>query len=191
MSGKYISREKENFIKRSFKGIGYWLLGDFMCFIVCTTMLVLMKKFLMLKFMVALCTTILTLGLYFNWAHYAAKGEKNAAKFHNMEYDTYMTLKMALVAPIVSYVMLIILFLCKAGIIQETFFSLFLLCDIWILPFITLFTEETAISNISWAGVAGISFLVLLQPITIAVTYILTYRDIDVAKIIFYKKDKN
>ncbi len=189
MSNTKISREKENFLKRSFKGIGYWFLGEFMCFFVCSTLLVLMSKVLFLKIFVAFCTTFITLGLYFNWAHYAAKRDKNAIKYHNMEYDKYMPVKMAVIAPIASYVMLILLFLCKAGVIQETFMSLYILCDIWILPFITMFTEERTIDGVSWFGIVGMTFLTLLQPAAIIITYICTYNDIDVVKLVFYKKD--
>ncbi len=189
MSNTKISREKENFLKRSFKGIGYWFLGEFMCFFVCSTLLVLMSKVLFLKIFVAFCTTFITLGLYFNWAHYAAKRDKNAIKYHNMEYDKYMPVKMAVIAPIVSYVMLILLFLCKADVIQETFMSLYILCDIWILPFITMFTEERTIDGVSWFGIVGMTFLTLLQPAAIIITYICTYNDIDVVKLVFYKKD--
>ncbi len=189
MNSKIIPREKENFIKRSFKGIGYWLLGSFMCFFVCSTMVVLMDKILLLKIFVALCTSTITLGLYFNWAHYAAKRDRNAVKFHNMEYDRFMPAKMAIIAPIVSYIMLVLLFLCKAGVINENFMSMYLLIDIWILPFVTMFTEERTISAISWGGLIGISLVTLLQPVTIIITYICTYNDIDIVKHIFYKKD--
>lgn len=187
MSKQKISREKENFFKRSFKGLGYWFLGCFMCFFVCSTMVVLMNKILFLKIFVAFCTTTITLGLYFNWAHYAAKRDKNAVKYHNMNYDKFMPVKMAVIAPIFSYVMLVLLFLCKAGVIADTFMSIYLLCDIWILPFITMFTEDKTIAGISWVGLVGISFLTLLQPASIIITYICTYNDIDVVKHIFYK----
>ena len=160
-----------------------------MCFFVCSTLLVLMSKILFLKIFVAFCTTFITLGLYFNWAHYAAKRDKNAVKYHNMEYDKYMPIKMAVIAPIVSYGMLILLFLCKADVIQETFMSLYILCDIWILPFITMFTEERTIDGVSWFGIIGMTFLTLLQPAAIIITYICTYNDIDVVKLVFYKKD--
>ena len=154
-------------------------------------MLVLMSKILMLKLFVAFCTTFIMLGLYFNWAHYAAKRDKNAVKYHNMEYDNFMPVKMAVIAPIVSYVMLILLFLCKAGVIHEAFMSLYILCDIWILPYITMFAEERTIEAVSWAGMVGISFLTLLQPAAIIITYICTYNDIDVVKLLFYKKEND
>ncbi|MGN0675144.1 MAG: hypothetical protein ACI4KG_05300 [Oscillospiraceae bacterium] len=191
MAGKIISKEKESFVKRSFKGIGYWFLGNFMCFFVCSTMIVLMKSLLILKVIIAFCTSAIMLGLFFNWSYYAARRDKNAVKFHNMEYDKYMPLKMAVIAPIVPYIMLILLYLCKAGVIQEAFMSIYLLLDIWVLPFITLFTGGRTINDISWSGMAGITLIMLLQPLTIYATYFFTYNDIDVMSIIFYKKDKN
>ncbi len=189
MNNNYVSREKENFIKRCFKGWGYWFIGTFMCFFLCTTLLVLMSKVLILKVFVAFCTTMITLGLYFNWAHYSAKRDRNAVKFHNMEYDKNMPIKMAIIAPIISYVMLILLYLCKLGVIKEGFMSIYLICQIWILPYVTMFSESRTINDVSWAGMIGITFVTLLQPATIIITYICTYRDIDVVKNIFYKND--
>ncbi len=190
MAGKFISREKENFFIRSLKGIGYWLIGSFMCFVVCSTMVVLMKGVLVLKIFVAFCTTMIMLGLYFNWAYNAAKQDKNAVKFHNMEYDRFMPLKMSVIAPVASYIMLVMLYLCKLGMVPDTFFSVYLIADIWILPYITLFTGERTIYAVSWFGMVGITLITLLQPIAIWLTYILTYNDVDVVSLVFYKKNK-
>ena len=189
MAEKYYSREKENFAARCMKGIGYWFLGSFMCFFVCSTTVVLMRSLLTLKMFIALCTLTITMGLHFNWAHYAAKRDKNAVKYHNMEFDKFMPLKMAIAAPILPYIMLICLYLSKAGVISDIF-SYYLWGNIWILPFVTMFTGERTIDAIPWAGILGITFLMLIQPVTIAVTYICTYNDIDVTKLIFYKNDK-
>ena len=189
MAEKYYSREKENIAKRCLKGLGYWILGSFMCFFICSATVVLMKSLLTLKIFISLCTLTITMGLYFNWAHYAAKRDKNAIKFHNMEYDKLMPVKMAVAAPIFSYIMLICLYLSKAGVISDIF-NYYLLGNMWILPFVTMFTGERTIDAIPWAGILGITFLVLIQPLTIALTYIFTYNDIDVTKLIFYKEDK-
>ncbi len=190
MAVKFVSREKENFFIRSLKGIGYWLIGSFMCFVVCSTMVVLMKGVLVLKIFVAFCTTMIMMGLYFNWAYNAAKQDKNAVKFHNMEYDRFMPLKLSVIAPIISYIMLVMLYLCKLGTVPDTFFSIYLIADIWILPYITLFTGERTIYAVSWLGMAGITLITLLQPIVIWLTYILTYNDVDVVSLVFYKKNK-
>ena len=189
MAEKYYSRQKENLAARCLKGVGYWFLGNFMCFFMCTTMLNLMRSLLTLKIFISVCTLTITMGLFFNWAHYAAKRDRNAIKFHNMEYDKYMPVKMAVAAPIFPYIMLICLYLSKAGIISDIF-SYYIWGNIWILPFITMFTGERTIDAIPWLGIFGITFLVLIQPVTIAVTYICTYNDIDVTKLIFYNNDK-
>ena len=189
MAEKIYSKQKENFVTRCFKGIGYWFLGNFMCFFVCSTTVVLMRSVLLLKMFVALCTLVITMGLYFNWAYYSAKRDKNAVKFHNMEFDKYMPVKMAVAAPFFTYIMLICLYLCKIGIIPDIF-SYYIWGNIWLLPFITMFTGERTIDAITWIGIIGITFLVLIQPLTIVVTYICTYNDIDVTKLVFYNNEK-
>lgn len=150
-------------------------------------MLVLMRSLLILKFFVAFCTTAIMLGLQFNWAHYSAKRDRNAVKYRNMEYDRFMPLKMSVAAPIVSYVMVVLLFLSKAGVIGDIF-NYFMYVDMWLVPYVKMFTEETAVGAIPWWGVIGLTVLVLLQPAVISVTYILTYKDVDVAKEVLYKK---
>lgn len=189
MPEKYYSKQKENIVKRCFKGIGYWFLGNFMCFFVCSATALLMRSFLIFKMFIALCTLVITMGLYFNWAHYAAKLDKNLVKFHNMKYDKYMPVKMSVIAPFFTYVMLIFLYLSKVGIIPDIF-NFYLLGNMWLRPFVTMFTGEIAISSVSWSGMIGITFLVLLQPLTIVLTYIFTYNDLDIAKLIFYNNDK-
>ena len=104
-----------------------------------------------------------------------------------MEYDKYMPLKMSLTAPIVSYVMVVLLFLSKLDIIGDIF-NYFMYIDMWLVPYVKMFTEETAITAVPWWGVFGLTVLVLLQPAVISVTYILTYKDVDVVKEVFYKK---
>lgn len=181
-------RSKENFALRAAKGFGYWFLGAFMCIFICTTLIVLMRGTIILKVFVALCTLTITMGLYFNWAHYAAKRDRNAVKFRSMEYDRFMPLKMSIAAPIVSYGMLIALYLCKLGIIPDMF-NWYMWVNMWMVPFIKMFTDSTTIDGISWIGILGLTFLVLLQPLTITATYLLTYNDVDVTKLVLYKND--
>ncbi|MCM1328317.1 MAG: hypothetical protein NC253_02655 [Ruminococcus sp.] len=187
MPERIIARNKENFAVRCLKGIGYWALGTFMSIFLCMSMLVLMRSLLTLKLFVAFCTTAIMLGLQFNWAHYSAKRDRNAVKYHNMEYDKYMPLKMSIAAPIVSYVMVVLMFLSKAGVIGDIF-NYFMYADMWLVPYVKMFTDETTIGAIPWWGVIGLTVLVLLQPAVISVTYILTYKDVDVAKEVLYKK---
>lgn len=187
MSDKIISRNKENFVSRIAKGIGYWFLGEFMCFFMCLPMQVLMRGSIILKMFVAFCTLMITMGLYFNWAHYAAKRDRNAVKFHNMDFDGLMPLKMSIAAPIFSYIMLIALYLCKMGAIPDVF-NFYMIGNIWMLPFIKMFTDTTSIAGVSWFGMAGMTLLVLVQPAVIYATYVLTYKDVDIMKILMYKK---
>lgn len=79
------------------------------------------------------------------------------------------------------------LYLSKLGLIRDIF-SYFLFGNMWTLPFVTMFTGERTIDCISWWGILGLTFLTLIQPAVISATYILTYNDVDVAKIVFYKK---
>ncbi len=187
MSDRYISNKKENFVSRCMKGIGYWLLGNFMCFFICSSTALFMRRFLFIRIFISFCTLVVTLGLYFNWAHYAAKRDKNVVKFHGIEYDRYMPFKMAAAAPVLSYIMLVCLYLSKLNVIPDIF-NYYLLGNMWLRPFVTMFTGDFSIGSISWLGMIGITLMVLLQPLTIAVTYILTYKEVDITKIIFYKK---
>lgn len=180
-------RNKENFAVRCLKGVGYWFLGSFMCFFMCTITVMIMRGALILKVFVGFCTAAITLGLLFNWSYYCAKRDRNAVKYHNMEYDRLMPLKMSLTAPIFSYVMLIVLYVSKLGLIPDIL-NYYMLANMWLLPFLKMFTEGTTLESVTWGGMAGFTFLVLLQPAIIAVTYILTYKDVDVAKEVLYKK---
>ena len=98
-----------------------------------------------------------------------------------------MPLKMSLTAPVISYVMVVLLFLSKLGVIGDIF-NYFMYIDMWLVPYVKIFTEETVITAVPWWGVFCLTILVLLQPAVISVTYILTYKDVDVAKELMYKK---
>lgn len=186
MSERFMSRNKENFAVRCLKGAGYWFVGSFMCFFMCTAMLMLMRGALILKVFVGLCTAAIMLGLLFNWSYYSAKRDRNAVKYHNMEYDRLMPLKMSLTAPIFSYIMLIILYISKLGRIPDIL-NYYMFGNMWQMPFLKMFTEGTTLESVSWIGMFGFTFLTLLQPAVISATYILTYKDVDVVKEVFYK----
>ncbi len=149
----------------------------------------IMQVSVFLKAIIAICTLLVTLGLMFNWSHYAAKNDKDLVKFHGMEYDRFMPIKMALIGPGLSYIMLIGLYLMKAGVIGD-YFNFYLLLNMWMTPFVDMFTSSRVIADINAWGIIGITFLVVLQSATVFVTYLLTYRDVDVYKIVFLKKDK-
>ncbi len=185
-------KNQESIVKRMLKGIGYGIISEIMCVIVCIMMLMLMRRAIIIKVIVALCTAAITLGMYFNWAFYSAKRDIDRVKFRDGKYDRMMPFKMALFAPLPSYVMLVILYLAKSGLFSvNNFFGIYLMGNMWLTPFVAMFTDSRNITDITAFGITGITFLILLQPITIILTYILTYNNIDLYKIIFIKNDKN
>ena len=171
---------KENFAKRMLKGIGFCILGEVMCIFLVMSVIVINVMFF--EAIIAVCAVAVQLGLLFNWANSTAKKDRELEKLHKIGYDKFMPYKMALAAPVFSYIGLIALFLSKIGIIPDIY-NYFLLANIYILP-----SAERAISALSWAGFGGIALLVLLQGVTVAVTYILTLNEIDIIQLIVYKK---
>ncbi|MCL2055184.1 MAG: hypothetical protein FWG90_12250 [Oscillospiraceae bacterium] len=179
-------KKKENIILRSLKGLSYGLAAWLMCLVVGISSSALVSFHFMFKFMTGLCTAAITLGLYFNWTYYACKRDKDAVKFRSAEYDRLMPVKMAAAAPAPSYIMLAALYLMKLGIIKDRF-AFYLFFNIWIKPFADMFAEQPLpIESVPWVGVLGITFLILLQPAVITATYLLTYHDIDVYKLLFF-----
>ena len=81
----------------------------------------------------------------------------------------------------------IALVLSVCGVIPDIF-NFYLLGNIYIAPFVASFTDGRTLEYLTLPGFAGITGLVLLQPATIAVTYIVTYHNVDVKKLVFYKK---
>ena len=179
--------KKENFAARAFKGIGYGIIGEILCALMVSALIVIVKNLFIMKIVLALAALFITLGLYFNWAYNAARRDRDMVKFHGMECDKYMPLKMALTGPILSYICLIVLIISYCGLIPDIF-NFYLLFNIYILPFVDSFTTGRTFEVLTVPGLLGIIALVLTQPLTIAVSYIVTYKDIDVAKLIFYKK---
>lgn len=180
--------KKENFAARAFKGIGYGLIGEILCFFLVSPLVVWARRSAFIfKLALAFAALFITLGLYFNWAYNAARRDRDMVKFHGMEYDKYMPLKMALIGPILSYICLVVLIISYCGFIPDIF-NFYLLFNMFIMPFVESFTEGRTFEFLTVPGLLGIIALVLTQPLTIAVSYIVTYKDIDVAKLIFYKK---
>ena len=182
--------KNEIFAVRVLKGIGYWLLGYVLCLFICIMMLMIMNKVIIIKVFVGFCVLSITLGLYFNYAHYAAKRDKVKVKLHGAEYDKFMPIKMAISAPFFTYIMWFILLLSKLGVIGDIF-NYYVLTNIEMLPFVALFTTQRSIESLSWLGLFGILVIVLLSPAVIIISYIATYKDIDIRSLIFYKKDDN
>ena len=181
--------KKESFFKRAIKGIGYSIAAEIMCAFLVITMIVLTVKtdLALIKIIAAVFTLTVVLGLFFNWAHNAAKADRDAVKFHNVEYDRYMPLKMALCGPVISYVTLIALILSKCGVIKDVF-NVFLLINMYAVPFVDAFTDGRTIEFLTVPGLLGLILLTLLQPASIIITYVLTYKDVDVVTKIMYKK---
>lgn len=181
--------KKENFAVRALKGIGYGIISEVMCFFLMLSMVALNYMTggaVLLKIVIALFSLTVTLGLYFNWAFNAAKKDRDIVKFHGIEYDRFMPLKMAVAAPIVSYISLIALILSKCGVIPDIF-NFFLLINLFTLPFTDCFTAGRTLDALSVPGLIGLILLVLSQGAIIAVTYIITYKDVDVMKFIYKK----
>lgn len=184
-----IMTKKENFAVRALKGIGCGIISEIMCFFLMLSMVALNQMTggsVIVKVVIALFSLTVTLGLYFNWAFNAAKKDRDLVKYHGMEYDRFMPLKMAIAAPVISYISLIALILSKCGVIPDIF-NIFLLINLFALPFTDCFTAGRTLEFLSVPGLIGLTLLVLSQGAVIAATYIMTYKDVDVLKFIYKK----
>lgn len=177
----------ENIFKRILKGIGYGIIAEFMSVFLVISMIAMNGMFggsVVLKVIIGICTLVLTLGLYFNWAFNAAKKDRDAVNYHKVPYDKYMPVKMAVGGPIISIVMYILLVLSKIGVLPDLF-NVFLLADLFTVPFVDSFTSERTIEVLSVWGLLGLGVLVLSQCAVIIVTYILAYKDVDIVKFMY------
>lgn len=236
---------------RCLKGLGFWLVGEVMCFIICLMSSLLMSKFFIAKLFMCFCTMAVTLGMFFQYAYTAAKRDREMVKFHGQPEDKKMPYKMAAAATAPFFIMLIIIAFDKAGVIDDLIytkeytrqvavtetintdamysetsaeeivsetssaeesavsstettavqyveetgevefrvFSIYLMANMHVLPFVSLFSELRSIDAVSWGGMFGLLVLELLSPAIIIVTYRIVYNDIDVKKLIMYKKD--
>ncbi len=182
--------KKENFALRVLKGIGYGIISVIMCAFLVLSMIAVSAMTggaVWFKIVIALCCMIVTLGLYFNWAVKAARSDRDAVKFHGAEYDRFMPVKMAFLGPVVSYISLIVLILSKCGFIEDIF-NIYLLINMPFLPFVDAFTSGRTLEFLTVPGLLGLALLTFLQSAAIYVTYILTYRDVDVVSKVMYKK---
>lgn len=184
MSEKF---KTENIFKRILKGIGYGIIAEFMSMFLVLSMIAMNGMFggsVIIKVIIGLCTLFLTLGLYFNWAFNAAKRDRDAVNYHKVPYDRFMPAKMAVGGPIVSIVLYIGLILSKIGVLPDIF-NIFLLADFFTVPFVDSFTSERTIDVLSVWGLLGLGLLVACQCAVIVLTYIVTYKDIDVVKFMY------
>lgn len=185
-----IKETQEKFSKRAIKGIMWWLAGEFSCFIFNMCMLIAMKRFFAVKIFCAAASLIIFNGLMFNYSYNCAVRDRNLIKYHGVKQDKKMSLKIALAAPVLQYVMWTALLLSKLGVIGD-FFRYFILANVQCLPWVDLFTASREISALSWGGLAGLLVIMLIAPAVIIVTYELTVRDIDVKAILLYGKKKD
>lgn len=189
-------KKKEPFIKRLFKGWGYFIVGFIMNTWFCTVMITQMPKILLLRLLVGAAALFIINGLYFNYAYNAAKLDRDLIRYHNMEKDRHMSLKLALLVPIYSYVCYIILFIAKLGLFSGTHFgeyafNYYILTNIHTLPWVSAVTDGRTMESLSWGGMFGLLIIMLIQPVVIVLTYELTLRDIDLSHILMYGKKKN
>lgn len=187
MPVKYKSYKKEILPIRILKGIGYGLISEFMCGILVISMIAMGSMWggsAIIKVIFGLFTLTVTLGLYFNWSHNAAKLDRDGVSYHNAEFDKYMPVKMAVGGPIVSIVTYILLILSKVGVIRD-FFNIFLAANFFSLPFVDCFTSERTVDCLSVWGILGLGLLVISQCAVVVITYYVTYKDIDVLKYMY------
>lgn len=175
------------------KGWGYFLAGLIMNLWFCSVMIAVTKNYLFLKLLVGIAALVITNGLYFNYAYNCAKRDRDLIKYHGVTEDKNRAYKLAALVPIYSYVTYILLFLAKLGVFGNTqlgnyAFNYFVILNAKFVPWVNLFTEEIKMSNLTWGGMAGILLIILIEPLTIALTYKLTSAEVDVAQIMYKKK---
>lgn len=183
--------KQEKFIVRTLRGMSWWLIGEIVCMIFNMCMLLLMQKFMILKIFTGIASVLIMNGLYFNFTYNTAVSDKNLIRYHHVPDDKFMSLKIALTAPLPQYIMWVILLLSKLGVIRDIF-NIYILANIQSIAFVDLFTTGRTINDLSWGGLFGLLFLVLIAPAVIIATYECTVRDIDIVNILIYggKKKK-
>lgn len=242
-----VLKKKESFAVRSLKGLGFWLAGEIMCFVICLMTAMIMNKFMLMKIIMCICTMAITLGLFFQYAYNAARFDRDMVKFHGQTEDKKMPYKMAAVATAPIFIMLLLIIFVKAGAVNDvfyskeytytsvvteettvseeltangnavateapaetegavttvpeepvtvemtgkvelTFYSAYLIGNIHVSPFVSLFTESKTIDGLSWGGVFWLFLLELTCPGIIILTYHCVFNDIDVKKLVMYK----
>jgi hypothetical protein len=178
----------ELFPIRLLKGYGYLFLAQVMSFFLNLSITVLLQRFGVLQILGCVCTTLITLGLQFNWAFNCAKKDEVLDRQQIKPYDRFMPAKMAAGIGIVPIGLYITLILSRFGV-TSNFFPLYMFLSMWQLPYRNFFTDSTEVANLSLGAFIGFGVLNLLIPATIAVTYILIKRGTDFSGIV-YKKDK-
>ncbi len=195
LMNNYSGTKPESFIKRVLKGWLYYVMGFVMNLWLVTVMMAMASDFLIVKFLLGIAALVIIDGLFFNFAYNAARRDRELIKFHGMEQDKSMSLKLALLVPIFGYIMYILLFLVKLGVFDGTIlgqngFNYYILLNLHTLPWIAMITDGRTLEYLTWGGMFGLLLIQLTEPATIVLTYELTLRDVDVKEIIFYGKKK-
>lgn len=237
----------ESFAVRSLKGLGFWFVGEIMCFVICLMTAMIMNKFMLMKIIMCICTMAITLGMFFQYAYNAARNDRDMVKFHGQQEDKKMPYKMAAVATAPIFIMFLLIVLVKAGAVNDVFYSkdytytsvvteaepeaeegtaaesavteapadtsegevttvpeepvtvemtgtveltiysAYLIGNIHVSPFVSLFTESKTIDGLSWGGIFWLFLLELTCPGIIILTYHCVFNDIDIKKLIMYK----
>ncbi|MDE7293769.1 MAG: hypothetical protein K2N72_05020 [Oscillospiraceae bacterium] len=175
---------------RAGKGLLWWLGGEFICVIFNMCMIPLLVRFMAMKIFTAIASAIIVNGLFFNFAYNCAVRDKNIVRYHGAERDRKMPLKMALTAPLPEYIMWIALLLSKLGIIGDIF-NWYIIGNMQCLAWVDLFTQGRDIGSLSYIGLFGLLLLILISPVTIILTYEITFRDIDIKALLLYGKKDN
>lgn len=190
---RYGSTKPEGIAKRILKGLLYYIIGIVMNMWFVTVMTGLMMENLFIKLAVGIAAELIVNGLFFNFAYNAACLDRDLIKFHNMEKDRSMSVKLGITVPVFGYIMVIMLGLAKAGVFDGTVlgqngFNYYILLNLHTLPWIAMFTDGRSMEYLTWGGYAGIVLLQLIQPAVIIITYELTVREINFLDDLMYKK---
>jgi len=175
----------ESRLKRTFKGWGWWLAGEIIAVIFTMCMVIAMRRYMLVRIFTGFASVFIVNALYFNFAYNCAKADLNAVKYHKKERDPAAGLMLAVSAPLFQYIMWILLVLSKAGAVPDIF-NYYILANIECIAWVDLFTTQRTIDVLTVPGLIGLLSIVLISPITIILTYELTYRELDIKAILLY-----
>ncbi len=178
---------QQKFIVRFGKGLVWWLIGAIVCWLYSFFMYGLMTKFMVMKLFSGICALLIVDGFYCNFAYNCATDDRNLNKVRHIDVDPKTAIKLAICTPILQYVTWILLLLSKIGVIGDIF-SYYLFANMYTVGWVKLFTDETTVSAVSVGGLIGLLILALSSSVTIYITYMATFNEIDVKKLVVYKR---
>lgn len=189
----YGNKHHDTMPKRLFKGLAYYIAGTLINTWFVTVMTALSMKALIIKLFVGIAALFILDGLFFNYAVNAAKSDNDNIKYHSGKEDKFMSLKMALFAPLPAYIMYILLVLAKAGVFGNSAlgvngFNYYMLWNLYTVPWIGLITDGRTMETLNIWGLLGLLALLLTMPLTIIISYEFTRRDIDISERLVYGK---